>query len=113
MKTVEPKPPAHLSTRSKKLWNESVEGYVMEPHELELLRLLCEALDRAEQARVVIADEGAFVVDRYGGKRSHPALAVERDSRLAAVRLVRALDFQLPAKPADRHRAPDRIRRVV
>ncbi len=92
---------------------ETVAAFRLEPRELELLRLLCEALDRGEEARRVLADEGAYVDDRYGSRRTHPAVAVERDSRLAAVRLVAALDFDKPATPADRHRAPDRLRKVI
>src|SRR5688572_7160222 len=88
-----PKPPAHLSKRMKAFWRRVVDDYALEPHHLELFRLACEALDRTEEARAVIAAEGAFVSTR-NGVRAHPAIAVERDSRLAAARLFRELDLE-------------------
>jgi phage terminase small subunit len=87
--------PRHLSSRSKRLYRELVRDYALdrEPHALETLKLACEALDRCEQARQVLAAEGAFVSNRFGERRVHPAVAVERDSRLAALRALRELSL--------------------
>lgn len=107
---TDPKPPVHLSADSKVLWRRIVADYALELQHLRMLTLLCEALDRGEEARKVLAAEGAFTTDRYGGRRVHPAIAVERDCRLSAARLLRALelDTEPPAPPARRHRSPDR-----
>lgn len=70
-------------------------------HELELLRLACEALDRCEEARLVLADAGLFVSGRYGQTVAHPAVAIERDSRLAAARLFKELGLEAPAPVLD------------
>jgi P27 family predicted phage terminase small subunit len=87
------KVPAHLSAARRDLFARIAAGYELEPHELELLRLACEALDRCEEARAVLAAEGAYTTDRYGSRRAHPAVSVERDSRIAAARLLRELDL--------------------
>jgi hypothetical protein len=61
---------------------------------LRLLQLAAEAWDRCQQARAAIAKEGMTVPS---GGRAHPAIAIERDSRLAFARLIRELD--LDAEP--------------
>jgi P27 family predicted phage terminase small subunit len=88
------KPPAHLSARSRKLWGDVFAAFEFEPVDLERLRLACEALDRCEQARAIIDKEGPIVRDRFGQSRSHPAVAIERDARIAALRGLRELGVE-------------------
>jgi hypothetical protein len=73
--------PKHLSSASGKLFRRLAEEYRLapEPHALEVLRLACEALDRCAQAREVIERDGPFVTNRFGERRPHPAIAVERE----------------------------------
>jgi phage terminase small subunit len=87
-----PKAPGHLRPATRRWWNEIVRSWDLGTHHLRLLKLACEALDRAEEARERIAVDGAYLEGRYG-LRAHPALAIERDSRLAAARLLRELDL--------------------
>ncbi|MGI8556853.1 MAG: P27 family phage terminase small subunit [Solirubrobacteraceae bacterium] len=85
--------PAHL-TRSTRAWWRSVAGeYDLEGHHLRLLTLAAEAYDRAQEAREAVARDGAYAADRFGALKAHPAIAVERDSRIAFARLVRELDL--------------------
>jgi len=91
-----PKAPAHLRLATRRFWNEVVRSWDLETHHLRLLALACEALDRCQEARERIALDGAFLEGRYG-VRAHPAIAVERDSRLAAARLLRELDLDASA----------------
>lgn len=98
-------PPDHLSDAAASWWASVVEDYDLEPHHIELLTLAAEARDRAEQARRLIEAEGLIVATTTGGTKTHPAVAVERDSRIAFARLVRELDLDADA-PADRSRPP-------
>jgi P27 family predicted phage terminase small subunit len=100
MPETKPTAPAHLRADTAKWWLEVVREYELEPHHVKLLTLAAEALDRAAQAREAIAKDGAYIPGRYEGTvRAHPAIVVERDSRLAFARLVRELG--LDADPKD------------
>lgn len=89
------RPPRHLTRASRGLWRQLTAEYDLadEPHALRTLTLACEALDRGEEARQRIAQDGAYLVDRFGQLKAHPAVAVERDSRVAAMRAFRELSL--------------------
>lgn len=93
-----PRAPRHLAAPTKKWWDSVVKDYELEPHHVRLLTLACEALDRAEQARKILAKEGPVVADRFGTPRKHPAVSIEENARIAFARLVRELD--LDGEPA-------------
>lgn len=86
-------PPTHFGEEAAELWQAVVRDYELDPGGLVLLEALCDAWERYVQARAAIAAEGAFVDGRYG-IRAHPAVAVERDSRVMLARLVRELDLE-------------------
>lgn len=87
--------PKHLSRSSKALYRRTVADYGLsgEAHALEVLRLACEALDRCEEARQAIDSDGAIVPDRFGTPKAHPAVGIERDARIAAMRAFRELSL--------------------
>jgi hypothetical protein len=60
---------------------------------MRLLMAAAEALDRAEEARLVLKEEGIVIRDRYDKPKSHPAVAIERDARLSFARLLRELEL--------------------
>ncbi|MEO8625622.1 MAG: P27 family phage terminase small subunit [Candidatus Limnocylindrales bacterium] len=93
------RPPAHLSARGRALWQRVVAEFVLEPHHLAILGAACEAQDRMAEARAAVKRDGAYVDGRFGLK-AHPALAVERDSRLALVRCLGALGLDYEATSA-------------
>jgi hypothetical protein len=74
--------------------------YELEEHHTRLLVFACQAFDRAEQAREILAREGLTFEDRFGCPHARPEVAVERDSRLAFARLIRELDLDIPAPTA-------------
>ncbi len=93
-----PAAPSHISGRAKGLWRALVKEFALEAHQLELLRRACEASDRADEARELLAGDGLTTVDRYGQVKPHPAVNIERDARLAEARLIRELALE-PAEP--------------
>jgi phage terminase small subunit len=101
-------PPAHLAKPTAAWWKAVVADYELEPHHVRLLTLAAEAFDRGEQARRAIARDGAYFNNRFGDRKPHPALGVERDSRLAFARLLRELD--LDGAPLPDPRPPRRGR---
>ena len=105
--------PASLSASSKRLWRRITDDYELagEPHALELLRMALEQVDRAEEARQTVAREGAYFSDRFGQPKAHPAIAVERDAKTLAARLLRELG--LAPEEADDQRPPRTSLRAV
>jgi phage terminase small subunit len=79
-----------------------VETWTLEEHHLRLLTLAGEAWDRCTQAREQLRRDGLTVTTRHGEVRTHPCVAIERDSRVAFARLLRELDLDVEAPEARR-----------
>jgi P27 family predicted phage terminase small subunit len=93
--------PAHLSPEAARIWRSVVDDYELEArHELTLVVAL-EALDRLRQAQAEISRDGITIAGRFG-PRQHPALAVERDARIAFLRASRELGLDLEAPATSR-----------
>jgi P27 family predicted phage terminase small subunit len=99
-------PPSHLSPSAQDWWRTTLDAYILQEHHLRLLQLCCEAWDRSQAARAQIDREGLTVPGREGGMRPHPAIAIERDARLAVSRLVRELDLDAEPPASDRRAPP-------
>jgi P27 family predicted phage terminase small subunit len=99
MKKRVPTPPYHLSTRCKAWWKSVVRDFELEDHHLHLLRLCAEALDRCEEARAILGEDGITFRDDRGNVRSHPAVQIEKDARIAVARLLRELSLDADAAP--------------
>ena len=97
-----PEPPSHLTKDAKAWWKEVVRDYALEPHHLRLLQCAAEAWDRMQQARKALADHGALTfTDDKGTIKNHPAVSVEKDSRIAFARLVRELNLDQEPRHGD------------
>lgn len=93
--TKKPKTPSHLDPATGLWWRSVVKDYQLEPHHLRLLTLAAESWDRCTQAREAIATDGLVFRDDRGNVRSHPAVTIEKDSRIAFARLIRELDLDV------------------
>jgi phage terminase small subunit len=95
-----PKPPPYLRPDTRKWFQTVARDFDFEPHHFRLLTSAGEAWDRCQEARERLAKDGAYVEDRFGQLKAHPAVAVERDSRIAFARLLRelALDVDAPGE---------------
>jgi P27 family predicted phage terminase small subunit len=75
-------PPAHLSERARALWRVLVPRRARSPERLALLTVALEALDRAEQARAQLEQEGLTrTTETTGTVHLHPASRIEKDAR--------------------------------
>lgn len=101
MPTKTIKAPSHLTPETAEWWRSVQADYDLEQHHLKLLTLACEAFDRTQQARAIIDADGPVTTTADGGMKAHPAVAIERDARLAFARLLRELDLDTEP-PADR-----------
>jgi P27 family predicted phage terminase small subunit len=99
------KPPPHLTEPTKRWWRSVQRDYSLEQHHNRLLQAACEAWDRLQGAREVIARDGLIVSGREGPK-AHPAVAIERDARIAFSRLIRELDLDSEPAPNARRGPP-------
>ncbi len=100
--------PVGMKASGRRLWKGVLSDYDLAPAELEILRAACEASDRAADAGVLIEGEGMIVAGRFGS-RAHPAVAIERDSRLAMLRALRELG--LDPEGAEKAGRPPLLRR--
>ncbi|MGU3496410.1 P27 family phage terminase small subunit [Xanthobacteraceae bacterium A53D] len=89
--TASPRPPRHLAAPTARWFRSVVAEFDLGDHHIHLLTLACEARDRAEQARKILEKEGVTILDRFGVPKAHPAIAIERDSRIGFARLLREL----------------------
>jgi phage terminase small subunit len=96
-----PAPPKHLTAETRRWFAEVCAAWELEEHQIKLLTLAGEAWDRCVEARTAINTHGLTFADRFGSPRARPEVGIERDSRAAFVRVLRALDLDVspPAEP--------------
>jgi phage terminase small subunit len=94
-----PSPPSHLEPPERKLFEENVRDYAIDDaHSVDLLVIAMEARCRCRRAREQLAKDGEVIKDRFGQLVAHPSIAIERDSRDAYLRAMRALNLKPSAK---------------
>jgi hypothetical protein len=83
--------PDHLRPETRKWIKGILVDYELESHHFRQLIKTSEAWDRSEQAREELLRDGLTVLDRYGTKKAHPCVGIERDARTAFFRGLREL----------------------
>src|SRR3954464_5939031 len=87
--------PAHLRGPTRAWIRRVLDDYELSETEFRVLILAGEAWDRGEDAREQVARDGAYVPDRYGSTKPHPALVVQRDACRDFAKLVAQLSLAL------------------
>lgn len=91
------KPPTFLGKKGRNFFKKQAEKYHFDDqHGIELLTHAAQVLDRLEDVRKRIDEEGLLVTNRFGELRENPAVKVERDQKILFARLVRELNFDIP-----------------
>ena len=86
------KPPTHLKTAGKNLWQHVAEMFELEAHDFMLLQSLCETLDKKNQAEKDLREHRSLTFkNRHGELKPHPAVAIIRDCNILMARLRREL----------------------
>lgn len=85
----------HLAPETRAWVLAVVADFDLDQHHHRLLILAAQAFDRAEQARLILARDGLVTCTDAGGLKAHPAVAIERDARIAFARLLRELDLDM------------------
>lgn len=96
------KPPAHLKPLTRQWFEGVIADFELESHHVRLLQAACESWDRMQAARETLETEGSFYRNQNDEPRAHPALAVERDSRIAFARMIRELGLDGSPDPDPR-----------
>ena len=95
-------PPEHLSAAARD-WFLSLQAEygIFDTAGVSLLTCAAESWDRCTSAREAIASDGGPVVrDRFDQTKTHPAAAIERDSRAQFMAALKALNLDLePLRP--------------
>lgn len=93
-KTQTPGPPRGTRVNGAKLWRDVTSRYVLEEHELALLRETVRTVDLLDELAAITAREGLMVEGPHGSK-PHASVVEARQARIALARLTAAL--RLPA----------------
>ena len=91
----------HLRQSTREWYDSTVEDWELAPHHLRVLQLAAESWDRCQEAREILAKDGLCVTNRFGERKQHPMVAVERDARTAFCRCIRELGLDLIDSPVD------------
>lgn len=94
--------PKHLRAPTRKWVKGILTDFELESHHFKILTKAAEAHDRGEQAREILAKDGIITRDRFGTAKAHPAVAIERDARVAFMRAVRELGLDVDSADAPR-----------
>jgi hypothetical protein len=85
-----PKAPSATKASGRRLWHSIVDGWVLDEHELALLREAVRTVDLLDALEAQLAEHGPLVESPHGLK-ANPAAPELRQQRIALARLLAAL----------------------
>ena len=100
-------PPKSLRKQGKKLWEDIVNGWEIQPEQAVLLQDLCESQDRITELSSLLRAEGQVIQDRFGAPKPHPAAALLKGEVGNFTRLYKALALEVPGESDVRPGRPD------
>ena len=91
-----PKAPKTLSREAARWWRKLVAEYAIEDEAgFLMLQTSLEAFDRMREAQGVLKEDGLVVTDRWGQRKAHPLVTVERDSRAQMLAALKQLNLDV------------------
>lgn len=99
----------HLTDDMRLFFRHIDRKYQLEDHHRRVLDAGCRAHDRMTEAGNLVAKVGILIKTRSGDAKVNPAVAIERDSRVAFLRCLRELgladevDAPRPPRPSGRY----------
>ena len=85
-----PNAPAGLKGSGRALWRAVLSDYVLDQHELTILREACRTADTLDALQALVDAEG-LTAPSSQGVRAHPALVELRQQRVTFARMLTAL----------------------
>jgi len=86
--------PSQFRGEIKKFYRDVVEMYDLEPHHIRLLKLCCEALQRAETAQAVLDAQG-LTYEGPSGPRLRPEVKAKEQAERNAMAMIKQLGFDV------------------
>ena len=102
-----PEAPDHLSDQMQGFWTVIHRDLDLEPHQVLLVKLACEAYDRAQAARKVLDEQGMTYVDKAGQPKPRPECTIEHNARLDFSKLLRDAGLDDPGRMFREHEQPN------
>ena len=98
------KTPKKLSREAGAWWRKLCNQWAFDDSQLLLLESALSSFDRMRQAQMELEKDGITCLDRFEQVKPHPACTIERDSKAAMSRDLRALNLDVEI-PGDRQEA--------
>jgi P27 family predicted phage terminase small subunit len=93
-------PPRKLGKHGTDLWRRITHEYdISDAGGIELLTLICQALDRAESLHAAIEETGEMIQTRNGGWRENPMLKGELANRAFVAKMLMRLGINVSVTP--------------
>jgi P27 family predicted phage terminase small subunit len=94
-----PHAPKNIRPEAKQLWKQVHQDWEVDPAGQEILRVAVISLSRFLEAREIIDREGATYTTPTGQIKKHPALEVEKASRMGFLACMRELGLDYDDEP--------------